>query len=94
MGIFADGASAEGVLDLVGNVWEWCSDWYGGDTYRRRATRAVQNPTGPERGRTKVLRGGSWVSNHNRVRCAARLNINPALRSNDSGFPVARGPLG
>jgi len=48
-----------GLFDMSGNVWEWTSDNYGSDYY---ANSPDQNPRGPETGRFKVIRGGSWHS--------------------------------
>ncbi|HZV00568.1 MAG TPA: bifunctional serine/threonine-protein kinase/formylglycine-generating enzyme family protein [Planctomycetota bacterium] len=48
-----DGASDEGVLDLTGNAWEWCADWFG----PYEAAQAI-SPLGPPKGEARVLRGG------------------------------------
>jgi sulfatase modifying factor 1 len=48
-----------GLFDMSGNVWEWTSDNYGGDYYEHSPD---QNPKGPDTGRFKVIRGGSWHS--------------------------------
>ena len=50
-------ANAFGVYDMSGNVWEWCADWYDGKYY---ASSPQDNPTGPDSGTRRVLRGGSW----------------------------------
>jgi formylglycine-generating enzyme required for sulfatase activity len=52
------GASPYGALDMAGNVLEWVADWYDGSYYARSPGR---NPTGPDSGESKVLRGGSWL---------------------------------
>jgi formylglycine-generating enzyme required for sulfatase activity len=48
-------ANELGLYDMTGNVWEWCSDWYGSYTASNQT-----NPTGVRSGTYRVLRGGSW----------------------------------
>jgi formylglycine-generating enzyme required for sulfatase activity len=70
------GASVYGALDMAGNAWEWVSDWYSESYY---LTSPSINPTGPETGIGRVLKGGSWFSNASNIRSARRLMDDPAL---------------
>lgn len=62
VGSYPAGASPYGVMDLAGNVWEWVSDWFGGQYYRQSPS---ANPAGPETGKTRVQRGGAWDEEEN-----------------------------
>ncbi len=57
IGTLSETVSPYGVLDLVGNVWEWVQDRYAEDYY---AMAPSQNPQGPVRGSFRILRGGDW----------------------------------
>ena len=88
VGSLPDGASWCGALDLAGNVWEWVADWYADDYYERSPT---QNPRGPKKEITKVVRGGSWPIDRYAVRSATRSWNLPDFRNELSGFRCARG---
>jgi len=72
--------------DMSGNSREWCSDWYG-DTYYK--TSPELNPTGPEMGKNRVLRGGSWGSLADRMRVTYRNYDLPYNSASDFGFRLA-----
>lgn len=79
-------ANPVGLFDMLGNVYEWCMDWYGA-----YGEEAVTNPPLPSVGSDRVLRGGSWYSDAQRERAAARYGSSLDYRYNALGFRLARG---
>jgi len=76
--------NAWGLYDMIGNVSEWCWDWY--DAY---PTGSVTDPKGPSTGSGRVLRGGSWYVCHGCLRSAFRWGDYPGLRLDFLGFRPA-----
>ncbi len=78
-----------GLYDMTGNVWEWCRDWYD-DSY---SGYAVTDPTGPQKGSNRVLRGGSWYYSADYCRVAYRDSGHPISRNYSNGFRLALVPI-
>ncbi len=86
VGSFPAGASTAGVLDLAGNVWEWTADWYG-----PYGSDAAENPTGPDSGTDRVVRGGGFNGLRPAwAKPAYRWHTTPETSSHGIGFRCAK----
>jgi len=78
-------ANAWGLYDMHGNVWEWCSDWWGD-----YPAGSVTDPAGPGSGSNRVIRGGCWINFARSCRSAFRSRDDPGYRFNSLGFRLSR----
>jgi formylglycine-generating enzyme required for sulfatase activity len=88
-GSFPSGAGPFGVLDSLGNAWEWTADWYAADYY---LTGPMKDPRGPEAGTEKVVRGGSFLVGPKPFRLTFRNHTHATSRFDDMGFRCAVSP--
>ena len=82
-GLFANGATPEGVFDLSGNTWDWTSSIYA--NYPWHPDKSHEDPAAAD-GRKRVVRGGSWNNLHNYARAAYRNDLDPSYRYYDLGL--------
>jgi formylglycine-generating enzyme required for sulfatase activity len=83
VGCFPGGISPCGAMDMIGNVDEWCRDWYQDDYYAKSPSK---NPSGPSKGSIRVFRGGAWVDGVRYCRSAYRGFVDPDVRRDYLGF--------
>ncbi len=86
VGTHPAGVSPYGLLDMGGNVWEWCSEWHDHGYY---AVSASRDPKGPPSGTAHVVRGGSWDSRPSVLSCSCRSWGHQGYRDGDFGFRCA-----
>ncbi len=88
VGAFERDVSALGVLDMGGNMVEWVNDWFADDYY---ADSPAQNPTGPNTGTLRTVRGGGWSLPVEFARATRRAGFDPATQAAGIGFRCAVG---
>jgi formylglycine-generating enzyme required for sulfatase activity len=83
VGTYPAGASWCGALDLAGNVWEWVADWHGSYPLVKQT-----NPTGPDSGTERLIRGGSWFdyNEYGFLRADNRHPFDPRAMNDTIGF--------
>lgn len=93
VGSFPDGASPYGADDMLGNMREWCADWYDASYYHASPW---YHPAGPSSGQLRAIRGGSWESvlADDTLSCMVRDSMRPEGVSSTVGFRlVMAGPV-
>ena len=84
VGNYQRGSSPYGILDMAGNVFQWCADWYDESYYQMAPNR---DPPGAVSGTGRILRGGSWGSDDpSTLRSAYRYGYNPYAAHDFIGF--------
>jgi formylglycine-generating enzyme required for sulfatase activity len=86
-GRFESGRSPYGLYDMAGNAAEWVADWYDADYYKNASFKV---PKGPETGKFRVYRGGSWNDSSVNARVAKRFMAAPHQTSAVIGFRCAK----
>ncbi|MBF0548342.1 MAG: SUMF1/EgtB/PvdO family nonheme iron enzyme [Candidatus Riflebacteria bacterium] len=81
-------ANLWGLHDMSGNVWEWCQDWYDPKYYSKSPT---TDPLGPDSGKLRVLRGGSYLFTEKLARSSSRSRYDPKSKTAGLGFRVVLG---
>ncbi|HEU0296457.1 MAG TPA: SUMF1/EgtB/PvdO family nonheme iron enzyme [Anaerolineales bacterium] len=87
------GDSPYGCSDMIGNVWEWCDDWFSGYEVNIRGSKVLKDPKGPIKGNTRVIRGGSFNDLRRLARCTSRVRSGPSGFNISRGFRVAYSPM-
>jgi formylglycine-generating enzyme required for sulfatase activity len=89
VGSYPSGANRLGLRDLIGNVWEWTNDWNGFYSEGLQV-----DPPGPRTGSAHSVRGGSWSSVEEELRCARRFSLKPSRAYDGLGFRCVRSKHG
>lgn len=81
--------NAWGLYDMHGNVWEWCQDWYAPGYYNNSP---LTDPQGPDKGKWRVHRGGSWYEDGWAARSSIRARIKPGVSDTHYGLRLCLEP--
>ena len=73
-----------GLYDMSGNLWEWCQDWEG-----HYSAEEQTNPTGPDQGTHRIMRGGSWTYDQRFCRVSNRNYVSNVIRASNCGLRLA-----